>query len=78
MENGSFVPVEGLSLVDGANAYWGAGDMLEDTFAESFFNFDDFALLTQSAESIVPEGTFDDMMTAVVDFIDETFVTEEA
>lgn len=64
--------------VAGAMVDWQGNDLFEDTFKEDFFQFDEFSLLTQSAESIVPEDTtFEDFAAAVSDFIDETFVSEE-
>ncbi len=53
VKNGAFVPVEGLSMVAGAVTQWSNEDMFEDTFKEDYFDFDDFALLTQSAESVM-------------------------
>ena len=76
------MPVEGLSIVSGAmvmrNSEFGMqNDLFDDLYKEDFFQFDEFALLTQSAESVMPEDTFDELASAVVDFIDDTFVSEK-
>ena len=76
------MPVEGLSIVSGAmvmrNSEFGMqNDLFDDLYKEDFFQFDEFALLTQSAESVMPEDTFDELASAVIDFIDDTFVSEE-